>query len=241
MKEERYFYVPDASHQNELPKEEAQHALKVLRMQVGEEMFLMDGCGTFYQAEISAANNKHCLYNIRQALPQKPTWNGRIHLAIAPTKMMDRMEWMTEKCTEIGFDELTFLRCQFSERTTIRTDRVEKIVVGAIKQSRKAWKPVVNELTKFSDFIHAPRQGRKFIAHCYDEIARADLFHALQQTQQEEDVTILIGPEGDFSIEEVREAITQGYESITLGSSRLRTETAGLMAVAMAQLSKRKD
>ena len=120
-----------------------------------------------------------------------------------------------------------------------RTDRIEKIVVGAVKQSRKAWKPIVNELTKFSDFIHTPREGRKFIAHCYDEIDRADLFQTLQQTPQEEDVTILIGPEGDFSIEEVREAISQGYESITLGSSRLRTETAGLMAVAMAQLSKR--
>ena len=226
MKEERYFYVPDASHQNELPKEEAQHALRVLRMQAGDEMFLM-------------ANTKHCLYNIRQAMPQEATWHGHIHLAIAPTKMMDRMEWMTEKCTEIGFDELSFLRCQFSERTTIRTDRIEKIVVGAVKQSRKAWKPIVNELTKFSDFIHTPREGRKFIAHCYDEIDRADLFQTLQQTPQEEDVTILIGPEGDFSIEEVREAISQGYESITLGSSRLRTETAGLMAVAMAQLSKR--
>ena len=234
MKEERYFYVPNASHQKELPKEEAQHALRV------DEMFLMDGCGTFYQAEITAANTKHCLYNIRQAMPQEATWHGHIHLAIAPTKMMDRMEWMTEKCTEIGFDELSFLRCLFSERTTIRTDRVEKIVVGAVKQSRKAWKPVVNELTKFSDFIHTPRQGRKFIAHCYDEIDRTDLFQALQQMPKEQDVTILIGPEGDFSIDEVRDAISQGYESITLGNSRLRTETAGLMAVAMAQLSKRK-
>ncbi len=240
MKEERYFYVPDAGHQNELPKEEAQHALRVLRMQVGDEMFLTDGCGTFYQAEISAANTKHCLYNIRKAQSQETTWYGRIHLAIAPTKMMDRMEWMTEKCTEIGFDELSFLRCQFSGRTTIRTDRIEKIVVGAVKQSRKAWKPTVKELIKFSDFIHAPRQGRKFIAHCYDEIDRADLFQALQQTPKEQDVTILIGPEGDFSTEEVKEAISQGYESIMLGSSRLRTETAGLMAVAMAQLSKRR-
>ena len=209
-------------------------------MQVGDEMFLTDGCGTFYQAEISAANTKHCLYNIRKAQSQETTWYGRIHLAIAPTKMMDRMEWMTEKCTEIGFDELSFLRCQFSGRTTIRTDRIEKIVVGAVKQSRKAWKPTVKELIKFSDFIHAPRQGRKFIAHCYDEIDRADLFQALQQTPKGQDVTILIGPEGDFSIEEVKEAISQGYESITLGSSRLRTETAGLMAVAMAQLSKRR-
>ena len=209
-------------------------------MQVGDEMFLTDGCGTFYQAEISAANTKHCLYNIRKAQSQETTWYGRIHLAIAPTKMMDRMEWMTEKCTEIGFDELSFLRCQFSGRTTIRTDRIEKIVVGAVKQSRKAWKPTVKELIKFSDFIHAPRQGRKFIAHCYDEIDRADLFQALQQTPKEQDVTILIGPEGDFSTEEVKEAISQGYESIMLGSSRLRTETAGLMAVAMAQLSKRR-
>lgn len=239
MKEERYFYVPDAATARELPQEEATHALRVLRMQDGDEMFLMDGQGTFYRAVISLSSGKHCLYDIVESLPQQKTWQGRIHLAIAPTKMMERMEWMAEKATEVGFDELTFLHCKFSERKTIRVDRMDKIVLAAVKQSRKAWKPIVNELTPFAQFITTPRSGKKYIAHCYDQFPRADLFTLLQQQPADEAVTVLVGPEGDFSVDEVELAMAHGYESISLGSSRLRTETAGLMAVTMAQLSKR--
>ena len=150
---------------------------------------------------------------------------------------MDRIEWMTEKVTEIGFDELSFLNCAFSERKVLRTERIEKIVVSAVKQSRKPWKPIVNEMIPFKDFISMPREGRKFIAHCYQEIEKHDLFDIINK--EKENVTILVGPEGDFSIEEVRLAIENGYESISLGQSRLRTETAGLMAVTMSQLSLR--
>ena len=138
MKEARYFYVPDASVQQELPQEEAVHALRVLRLKEGDEIFLQDGEGAFYQVEVTTANAKHCFYRILQTLPQKPAWQGRIHLAIAPTKNIDRMEWLVEKATEVGFDELTFLDCQFSERRQLREDRIEKIVVAAMKQSRKA-------------------------------------------------------------------------------------------------------
>ncbi|MBM6993242.1 MAG: 16S rRNA (uracil(1498)-N(3))-methyltransferase [Prevotella sp.] len=240
MKEARYFYVPRAAGETELPTEEAQHALRVLRLQGGDEIFLMDGEGSFFRAEVSVASSKHCLYDIKESLPQDKTWHARIHLAIAPTKMMDRIEWMVEKATEVGFDEVTFLNCKFSERKTIRTDRVDKIVVSAMKQSRKAWKPLVNELAAFKDFIQQPREGRKFIAHCYDEVEKADLFTLVQQMDSDEDVTVLVGPEGDFSIDEVRLAMANGYESVSLGNSRLRTETAGLMAVTMAQLAKRK-
>ena len=239
MKEVRYFYVPDAKNNNELPQEEATHALRVLRLKSGDDMFIMDGTGNFYHAEVSLATNKKCLYEIKETLPQNKTWKGHIHLAIAPTKNMDRIEWMTEKATEIGFDELTFLNCIFSERKVLRTERIEKIVVSAVKQSRKPWKPIVNEMIPFKDFISMPRKGRKFIAHCYQEIEKNDLFDSINSDKENESITVLVGPEGDFSIEEVRLAIENGYESISLGQSRLRTETAGLMAVTMSQLSLR--
>ena len=240
MKEVRFFYVPDAATQTELPQEEATHALRVLRIQAGDELFLMDGKGVFYRAEVSLATNKRCIYEVKEVMPQQPAWRGHIHLAIAPTKMMDRIEWMAEKATEIGFDEISFLNCKFSERKVIRTDRVDKIVVSAVKQSHKAWKPIVNELQNFKDFITTPRNGRKFICHCYEEIDKVDLFAELQKPLDDEgDVTILVGPEGDFSIEEVQLALQHGYVSVSLGTSRLRTETAGLMAVAMANLARR--
>lgn len=239
MKEVRYFYVPDAQNNNELPQEEATHALRVLRLKSGDDMFIMDGTGNFYHAEVSLATNKKCLYEIKETLPQNKTWKGHIHLAIAPTKNMDHIEWMTEKATEIGFDELTFLNCTFSERKVLRTERIEKIVVSAVKQSRKPWKPIVNEMIPFKDFISMPRKGRKFIAHCYQEIEKNDLFDIINSDKENESITVLVGPEGDFSIEEVRLAIENGYKSISLGQSRLRTETAGLMAVTMSQLSLR--
>ena len=199
----------------------------------------MDGRGNFYHAEVSLATHKKCLYTIKENLPQQKTWRGHIHLAIAPTKNIDRMEWLAEKATEIGFDELSFLHCSFSERKVLRADRIEKIVVSAAKQSRKPWMPQVNALESFKDFITRPREGRKFIAHCYEEIEKKDFFNEIMGDKKNEKITVLVGPEGDFSIDEVRLAMAQGYESISLGESRLRTETAGLMAVTMAQISLR--
>lgn len=240
MKEVRYFFVPDASSHNELPNEEGQHATRVLRLEAGDEVFLMDGVGQFYRAVLTLVTQKRCLYEITETLPQAKAWSGRIHLAIAPTKNIDRIEWIAEKCSEIGWDELSFLHCKFSERKQLRTDRIEKIIVSAVKQSRKPFMPTVNELHAFNQFVSQNRQGRKFICHCYDEIEKSDLFHLLNDMDKDDDITILVGPEGDFSIDEVRFALQNGYESVTLGNFRLRTETAGLMAVTMAQLSKRK-
>ena len=241
MKEARYFYVPDATQQTELPSDECVHAVRVLRLMVGDELFLMDGVGNYYRAQVTSASSHHCGYEILETLPQQRQWRGNVHLAIAPTKMMDRMEWMTEKVTEIGIDELTFLDCQFSERQVVKLSRIEKIGVSAVKQSHKAWMPVVHEMTAFKTFISQPREGRKYIAHCYEEIPRSYLFDALgQESTDAEDVTVLIGPEGDFSIDEVRQAVAAGYQSVHLGQSRLRTETAGLSAVMMMQLSKSK-
>lgn len=259
MKEVRYFYVPEAATQVELPAEEATHALRVLRLKGGDEIFLMDGEGSFYRAEVTAASSKRCLYEIKETMPQERAWKGHIHLAIAPTKMMERIEWMAEKATEIGFDELSFLNCQFSERKVVKTPRIDKIVISAVKQSHKAWKPVVNELESFKDFIQTPRPGRKFICHCYEEIEKKDFFREISSLSNDADgksasssasadtkdasssadITVLVGPEGDFSIDEVRLALENGYESVSLGTSRLRTETAGLVAVHMAHIARR--
>lgn len=242
MKEVRYFFVPNAVEAGELPADEATHALRVLRLQAGDEIFLMDGEGTFYRAEVSVATNKRCLYDIQEAMPQQPAWHGHIHLAIAPTKMMERIEWMAEKATEIGFDEISFLNCQFSERKVVKVPRIDKIVISAVKQSHKAWKPIVNEMLNFKEFVQAPRSGRKFICHCYEEIEKKDFFDEISRPYdgvEEADITVLVGPEGDFSIDEVRLALQHGYESVSLGTSRLRTETAGLAAVHMAHLARR--
>ena len=238
MKEARYFYVPDAAQQTELPAEECTHAIRVLRLKVGDELFLMDGVGNDYRAQVTEAGSHRCGYEIVETLPQQRPWTGSVHLAIAPTKLMDRMEWMTEKITEIGIDELSFLDCQFSERRIVKLPRIGKIVISAVKQSHKAWMPVLNEMTSFKTFIRQPREGRKYIAHCYEEIPRTYLFDELRKTSAEADATVLIGPEGDFSVDEVRQAIEAGYVSVHLGTSRLRTETAGLSAVMMMQLAK---
>ena len=240
MKETRFFYVPNAGQENDMPTEEALHALRVLRIKSGDEINLMDGVGNFYRAEVTLAATKRCLYEVKEVLPQQPAWHGHVHLAIAPTKVMDRIEWMAEKATEIGFDELSFLNCKFSERKTMRTVRLDKIVISAVKQSHKAWKPIVNQMVSFKEFIAQPRKGRKFICHCYEEFEKVDLMTELQKPYDEDaDVTVLVGPEGDFSVDEVKLAIANGYESASLGTSRLRTETAGLMSVAMANLTRR--
>lgn len=236
MKEVRYFYVPNAGEVGELPQEEATHALRVLRLKDGDEMYLMDGVGAFYRATVTMVNNKHCFYAIEETLHPEKTWRNHIHLAVAPTKMIERMEWLSEKATEVGFDELSFLDCRFSERHVVREDRMEKIVVSAMKQSRKPWKPIVNAICPFDAFVNKQNEGHRFIAHCYDEIEKKDLFDELRQIDDNKGVTIMIGPEGDFSVEEVRQAMEAGFVSVSLGASRLRTETAALSAVMMANL-----
>jgi 16S rRNA (uracil1498-N3)-methyltransferase len=239
MKEVRFFYVPDALTANELPSDEAMHALRVLRMKIGDELLLMDGQGNYYRAEVTLAHTKHCFYEVKEQMPQERQWLRHIHLAIAPTKMMDRIEWMMEKVTEVGLDEVSFLNCQFSERRLVKTTRLDKIMVSAMKQSHKAWKPAINEIASFKSFVQQPREGRKYIAHCYEEIPRSYLFEELQKPSDSEDATVMIGPEGDFSVDEVKLAMEAGWQSVHLGKSRLRTETAGLSAVMMMQLAKK--
>lgn len=227
------FYTPDIANTQELPEEEAGHCLRVLRLGIGDEVMLTDGRGFFYQAVISAATQKRCMVKIVSKTEQEPFWGGHLHLALAPTKNMDRMEWLAEKATEIGFDELTFLNCRFSERKVIKTDRIEKIVVSAVKQSLKARKPVVNEMTDFRKFMERDFSGQKFIAHCYEgeKPLLRDVLHP------DEDAVILVGPEGDFSPEEVTLAMEKGFQPVSLGKSRLRTETAALVAVHLMNLT----
>lgn len=226
------FYTPDIQTRAELPEEEAQHCVRVLRLSAGDPVMLTDGKGNFYRAEISAATNKRCLLNILETIPQEPLWSGHLHIAMAPTKNMDRTEWFTEKATEIGFDELTFLNCRYSERKVIKTERISKILVSAIKQSLKARLPILNEMTDFNKFISQPFKGQKFIAHCYE--GEKPLLKEVVRTG--EDALVLIGPEGDFSEEEVRKAMENGFRPISLGRSRLRTETAALVACHILNL-----
>ena len=240
MKETRYFYVPDAASTNELPAEEAAHASRVLRLESGDEVFLIDGTGCFFKAQLTLVTKGRCLYDIVERLPQEKTWNGRIAVAMAPTKVIDRVEWTLEKATEIGIDEFSLLNCAFSERRNVKLERLDKIVVAAVKQSRKAWKPLLNDLQPFESFVNRPRKGAKYIAHCYAEIDKKDLYGELLQLNGDEEVTILIGPEGDFSIDEVRLAMSKGYVPVSLGQSRVRSETAALAATMIAQLAFRK-
>jgi 16S rRNA (uracil1498-N3)-methyltransferase len=244
MKETRFFYVPEAAASNELPTEEAAHAVRVLRLQEGDDMMLMDGKGTFYKAVVTLAASHHCCYDIVERLPQEPVWQGRLHLAIAPTKLMDRMEWMVEKATEVGFDELSFLDCQFSERRVVKLPRIEKIVVSAVKQSRKAWMPVLNEMMNFQTFLLKMEERekangtrmQKFICHYHEEEGLGEKVMLKDAIRRGEYVLVLVGPEGDFSIEEVKLAEAKGFQSVTLGMSRLRTETAALVAVHIMNL-----
>lgn len=226
------FYTPDISTTLELPQEEAAHALRVLRLAEGDELMLTDGKGSFYSAEIDMISGKRCYVRIVEVVSPAPLWRGHLHLALAPTKNMDRVEWFAEKATEIGINEITFLDCRFSERRVVKTERVEKILISAMKQSLKPTLPILNPMTSFSKFVSQPFAGQKFIAHCY-EGEKEPLMQALSA---DEDALVLIGPEGDFSPEEVSLAIAHGFRPITLGKSRLRTETAALVAVNMMNL-----
>lgn len=230
------FYVPDIAERWELSEEEAAHALRVLRSNIGDELDITDGKGNLYKSVISSIAGKHCYVEAKEVLPMPKGWSGDIHIAVAPTKNMDRIEWLAEKATEIGLDAITFLNCRFSERKVVKCDRVERIVVSAMKQSLKYNKPVVGEMTDFKKFISQERPGEKYIAHCYD--GEKNLLKDIHPAGC--DATILIGPEGDFSPEEVKLAMEAGYKPVSLGNSRLRTETAALAACHIFMLKNEK-
>ncbi len=221
------FYTPDILNDLTLPEEESGHCVRVLRLSEGSSILLTDGKGYFFEANITHAHQKHCKVEIIRQWKQDRPWDFYIHIAIAPTKNMDRMEWFAEKATEIGIDEISCLNCQFSERKEIKTERLRKILVSAMKQSQKATLPLLNNgITDFKNFVQQPFNGRKFIAHC--EKGEKPLIKEIYQ--KHENALILIGPEGDFSPKEITLALENGFEAISLGNSRLRTETAALVA-----------
>ena len=230
------FYVPDIADNWELSEEEAAHALRVLRLSEGEELEITDGLGKQYRSRVASVSGKHCYVEAVEGTAIPKGWNGNVHIAIAPTKNMDRMEWFAEKATEIGLDALTFVNCRFSERKVVKNERVERIVVSAMKQSLKYSKPVVGEMVDFKSFISQERPGEKYIAHCYD--GEKNILKDIHPAGS--DATILIGPEGDFSPEEVKMAIEAGYKPVSLGNSRLRTETAALVACHILMLKNEK-
>ncbi len=220
------FYTPDIANTNELPEEEMLHAVRVLRLHSGEQVNLTDGRGNFYRAEIATVTPKRCTVKVLEQMQQEPLWFGTLHIALAPTKNMERMEWFAEKATEIGVDELTFLNCRYSERKSIKEERIAKILIAAIKQSLKARLPRLNAMVDFDAFIRTPFEGQKFIAHCRE----GKKYNLKTCLRQGENALILIGPEGDFSDEEVDAALKNGFVPVSLGPSRLRTETAALVA-----------
>ena len=235
------FYAPDILQTLALPEEESQHCAKVLRMKAGEHIHIIDGVGGLYEAEILEAHPKRTQVSIISEQHEYGRRPFRLHLAVAPTKNIDRFEWFVEKATEIGFDELTPLCCRYSERKVIKPERIEKILVSAAKQSLKAYVPRLNPMITAKEFIGNSSflipHSSLFIAHCYDQ-PKQHLFNACQPGG---DVVVMVGPEGDFSEEEVELALRNSFQAITLGESRLRTETAGVVAchlVTIANLKK---
>ncbi|MEM9820755.1 MAG: 16S rRNA (uracil(1498)-N(3))-methyltransferase [Bacteroidota bacterium] len=220
-------------------EEEARHCVQVLRKKEGDQLSFVDGKGTWYEGQIVETGKKTCVLSIlKKTFPYKPL-PAKVHLAVAPTKNITRFEWLLEKATEIGISEISPLYCQRSERKKIRLDRLEKIVVAAMKQSLSAWLPKVNALTPFDQFIQGlPELGassQRCIAHC--EIDQQ--IHLAEKYQAGKDVMVLIGPEGDFSEKELQLAFQHHFQGVSLGPSRLRTETAAVVACHTIQLQNR--
>lgn len=221
------FYTPDLSGNNyTLNEPESKHCIRVLRLEKGNEITLVDGRGGYFVAEIVDPSPKRCSVKVIKSEFSFGKRNFQVHIAIAPTKNIERIEWFLEKATEIGIESVTPLLCRYSERKEVKADRLEKVMISAMKQSLKAYLPQLNPLIKFSDFICLPFSGQKFIAHCGEDYR--DLL--TRKIVAQENYLIMIGPEGDFSTDEIELAIQAGFQPVSLGESRLRTETAGLVA-----------
>ena len=222
------FYNPNLnidSHQIQFDKDESRHIVKVLRKNIGDVLQITNGNGLLFTAIIIENHLKHCMANI-ESIEEQPKSSYRLHLAVAPTKMNDRYEWFLEKATEIGVAEITPIICDHSERKTVKLDRYEKIIQSAMKQSLQCYIPKLNEPISFKNFISQPFSDQLFIAHC-EESKKQSLKQLIKPNQ---DTTILIGPEGDFSVKEIEQALQSHFIPVTLGETRLRTETAAIVA-----------
>lgn len=206
-------------------KEESRHISKVLRKKEGDEVFITDGKGYLYYGHITISTPKVCEVKIDR-YEEKVARRYHLHMAVAPTKSNDRFEWFLEKATEIGIDEITPIICDHSERKVIKTDRMEKIIQSAMKQSQSCFMPVLHEPMTIREFLNRPHQDMKYIAHCYT----SERFDFKRRIQPDVPILVLIGPEGDFSEEEVDLAQKNGFLPVILSDNRLRTETAALVA-----------
>ncbi len=230
------FYISGiAGNTCALGEEESWHCVRVLRLQEGASVHLTDGQGNFYEGRMAKVHHKGCLVEIVTTTRSDRRARHRLHIAMAPTKNIERFEWFLEKATEIGIDEITPVICDHSERKVVKTERLEKVLVAAMKQSLKSWLPRLNEPVNFSDFITGGFTCQKLIAWC--ETGLESELHELYKKGS--DVLILVGPEGDFSKTEVDQAVEAGFIPISLGESRLRTETAGMVACNTVELMNR--
>ena len=220
------FYFENPRDEFTLSKEESNHVIKVLRKKKGDTLFFTDGKGNKYTVKIVSINKKSCSVVIIDKKKQDKLHKGHLHIAIAPTKNISRYEWFLEKSTELGIDEITPIVCSNSERKVINHERCKKIIISAMKQSLKHYLPKLNDITTFKQFTEKNIQEAKYIAHCHE--GKKLTFHKLKRSDI---TTILIGPEGDFSKEEINLVINKNFKSITLGKTRLRTETAGVKSV----------
>lgn len=218
--------IPQDTKQFTFDKTESKHIVRSLRKKEGDELFITNGRGILCTAKISIASDKKCLVTITSVKKKPIPRDYHLHIAIAPTKHIDRFEWFLEKATEIGIDEITPLLCNRSERKIVKTERLEKIIESAMKQSLKVYLPKLNRLTKFSDFIKQNFKSDLFIAHC----EKTDRQTLKSTMKPKKNITIMIGPEGDFSTSEIKKAINKNFIPLTFGDSRLRTETAGVAA-----------
>jgi len=222
-----WFYTPNISGKTyTLNEQESKHCTRVLRLQENDIIYLTNGTGTLFTAKIIQANPKRTLVTIIKTEENYHKKNYKLHLAVAPTKLNDRYEWFLEKATEIGIDEITPIICEHSERTKIKPERYNKVLEAAMKQSYKSYHPKLNELTRFSDFIKQADAQTKVIAHCL-EGKKQNLKEIIQPKT---DILIVIGPEGGFSMNEIEKALELDFIASTLGNTRLRTETAAIVA-----------
>jgi 16S rRNA (uracil1498-N3)-methyltransferase len=229
------FYCPTGTLNNYAPldENEYQHVVKVLRKKENEELYVFDGRGKLFEASITTISKKEVQVRLNKLIQVEDAHKPRLHIAIAPPKNIERFEWFVEKATELGIDEITPLICQHSERRDLRPERIEKIFVSACKQSQHLTLPILHPLIKYDTFIQSAHNGkRKFIAYCAQEaIHLKDAYHGGF------DIIVVIGPEGDFSGQEIAQAQQNEYEIVSLGKSRLRLETAALFATSIFNLA----
>lgn len=226
------FYAPEISlPRYTLPEEESKHCVRVLRMTVGDELHLTDGKGNMYRCKVVSDNVKRCEVEVVETWPEYERMSYGLTMCVAPTKNIDRFEWFLEKATEIGISEVYPLECDHSERRQIKLEREEKVITAAVKQSLKAYHPVLHDLTSVRDIIAMNFEGEKYIAHCDSSFGERPYLGNL--VKKGANTLILIGPEGDFSKEEINFALQNGFKAISLGRERLRTETAAVVATTV--------